>query len=122
MASLKVTNSLTFVSVSATNRESRSVKDAFGRGYSRMRSECGARARKDTVRSRAASGIMLSGTTAGAGGAFPGLGQVGAGNTRLANVNGDRVPYVDGPLLARVGSVRIEAIAIICPVCCRGHT
>ena len=50
-----------------------------------MRSECGARARKDTVRSRAASGIMLSGTTAGAGGAFPGLGQVGAGNARLAN-------------------------------------
>ena len=32
------------------------------------------------------------------------------------------VPYVDGPLLARVGSVRIEAIALICPVCCRGHT
>jgi hypothetical protein len=48
-----------------------------------MRSECGARARKDTVRSRAASGIMLFGTTADAGGAFPGLGQVGAGNARL---------------------------------------
>jgi hypothetical protein len=28
---------------------------------------------------------MLSGITAGAGGAFPGLGQVGAGNARLAN-------------------------------------
>ena len=31
-------------------------------------------------RSRAASGIMLSGTTAGVGGAFPGLGQAKAGN------------------------------------------
>jgi hypothetical protein len=79
------TNPLTSVSVSATNRESRSSRDAFGRGYSRKRSECGARARKDTVRSRAASGIMLFGTTADAGGAFPGLGQVGAGNARLAN-------------------------------------
>ena len=49
-----------------------------------MRSECGARARKDTVRSRAASGIMLTGTTTGPGGAFPGLGQAGAGNARLA--------------------------------------
>jgi hypothetical protein len=37
-------------------------------------------------------------------------------------VRSGRVPYVDGPLLARVGSVRIEAIALICPVCCRGHT
>ena len=63
---------------------SRSVRDAFGRGYSRKRSECGARGRNDTVRSRAASGIMLSGTTAGPGGAFPGLGQAGAGNARLA--------------------------------------
>ena len=34
--------------------ESRSVKDAFGRGYSRKRSECGARGREDTARSRAA--------------------------------------------------------------------
>ncbi len=33
--------------------ESRSVKDAFGRGYSRKRSECGARGREDTARSRA---------------------------------------------------------------------
>src|SRR6202021_1939304 len=49
-------------------------KDALGRGYSRKRSECGARARNDTVRSRAVPGIFLSGTTAGAGGAFPGLG------------------------------------------------
>ncbi len=56
--------------------------DAFGRGYSRMRSECGACARTDTVCSRAALGIMLAGTTAGAGGAFPGLGQAGAGNAR----------------------------------------
>ena len=40
----------------ADNRrcESRSVKDAFGRGYSRKRSECGARGREDTARSRAA--------------------------------------------------------------------
>jgi hypothetical protein len=79
------TNPLTSVTIPDTYRESRSVKDAFGRGYSRKRSECGARARKDTVRSRAASGIMLFGTTADAGGAFPGLGQVGAGNARLAN-------------------------------------
>jgi hypothetical protein len=50
-----------------------------------MRSESGARARKDTVRSRAASGIMLTGTTAGPWGASTGLGQVGAGNARLAN-------------------------------------
>ena len=49
-----------------------------------MRSECGARGRKDTVRSRAASGIMLAGTTTGPGGAFPGLGQAGAGNARVA--------------------------------------
>ena len=62
---------------------SRSVKDAFGRGYSRMRSECGARARTDTLRTRAASGIMLTSTTTGPGGAFPGLGQAGAGNARV---------------------------------------
>jgi len=30
-------------------------------------------------------GHQLAGTTAGAGGAFPGLGQAGAGNARLAN-------------------------------------
>ena len=50
-----------------------------------MRSESGARGRNDTRRSRAASGIMRTGTTAGLGGAFPGLGQAGAGNARLAN-------------------------------------
>jgi hypothetical protein len=49
-----------------------------------MRSECGARGRNDTVRSRAASGIMLTGTTTGPGGAFPGLGQAGAGNARVS--------------------------------------
>jgi hypothetical protein len=59
------------------------VKDAFGRGYSRKRSECGACGRNDTVRSRAALGIMLTGITTGPGGAFPGLGQAGAGNARL---------------------------------------
>ena len=48
-----------------------------------MRSECGARARTDTLRTRAASGIMLTGTTTGPGGAFPGLGQAGAGNARV---------------------------------------
>src|ERR1700689_4605943 len=37
----------------------------------------------DTLRSRAASGIMLTGTTTGPGGAFPGLGQAGAGNARV---------------------------------------
>jgi hypothetical protein len=36
-------------------------------------------------------GIILSGTTAGAGGAFPGLGQERAGNARL-----DRVPRKHG--------------------------
>jgi hypothetical protein len=61
---------------------SRSVQDAFGRGYSRKRSGSGARARSDTLRSRAASGIMLAGITTGPGGAFPGLGQAGAGNAR----------------------------------------
>jgi hypothetical protein len=50
-----------------------------------MRSECGARARNDTIRDRAVSGIMPAGTTAGAGGAFPGLGQAGTGNARSAN-------------------------------------
>ncbi len=79
---------------------------------------------------------MLTGTTTGPGGAFPGLGQAGAGNARVSGARSPppgwggldktmrscRVPYVDGPLLARVGSVRIEAIALICPVCCRGHT
>ena len=40
-------------------------------------------ARGFAIRSRAASGITLAGTTAGAGGAFPGLGQAGAGNARL---------------------------------------
>ena len=33
---------------------------------------------------RAALGIMLTGITTGPGGAFPGLGQAGAGNARLA--------------------------------------
>jgi hypothetical protein len=36
------------------------------------------------TRAGAAPGIMRAGTTAGAGGAFPGLGQAGAGNARLA--------------------------------------
>ena len=45
---------------------SRSVQDAFGRGYSRKRSGSGARARSDTLRSRAASGIMLAGIRTGA--------------------------------------------------------
>ena len=40
-------------------------------------------ARNDTLRTRAASGIMLTGTTTGPGGAFPGLGQAGAGNARV---------------------------------------
>ena len=100
--------------------------------------ECGASAvpaRGLASRTRAASGITLTGTTTGPGGAFPGLGQAGAGNAHLGTQGlrppvgaglRDRtsrhVPYVDGPLLARVGSVRIEAIALICPVCCRGHT
>ena len=75
-----------------TDDESRSVKDAFGRGYSRMRSECGARAREDTARSRAASGIMLAGITTGPPGASAGLGQAGAGNARSANDSGGHVP------------------------------
>jgi hypothetical protein len=52
-----------------------------------MRSECGTRVRTDTVCTRAVPGIMLTGTTTGPWGAFTGLGQEGAGNTRL-----DRVP------------------------------
>jgi len=42
----------------------------------------GARARTDTVRTRAASGIMSTGITAGARGAAAGLGQERAGNAR----------------------------------------
>jgi hypothetical protein len=47
-----------------------------------MRSGCGARGRKDTVRPRAASGIMSAGSKTGLGGAFPGQGQAGTGNAR----------------------------------------
>jgi len=47
----------------------------------------GARARTDTVRSRAASGIMSAGTTTGARGASAGLGQ-----ERVGNAHRDRVP------------------------------
>jgi hypothetical protein len=36
-----------------------------------------------TAAPRAAPGIMLTGTTTGPGGAFPGLGQAGAGNARV---------------------------------------
>ena len=50
-----------------------------------MWSECGARARNDTLRSRAASGNMLAGITTGLRDAFPGLGQEGAGNARCKN-------------------------------------
>jgi hypothetical protein len=60
-----------------------------------MRSECGARARNDTLRSRAASGIMLTGIMTGPGGAFPGLGQAGAGNARLGT-QGLRFPVEAG--------------------------
>ena len=75
---------MTNVPISVTARRISLIeRDAFGRGYSRKRSESGARARSDTLRSRAAPGIMRAGTTAGAGGAFPGLGQAGAGNARL---------------------------------------
>ena len=35
------------------------------------------------IRTGAALGIMLTGTTTGPGGAFPGLGQTGAGNPRV---------------------------------------
>ena len=47
-----------------------------------MRSECGARGRNDTLRTRAASGIMQAGITTGRWGAATGLGQVWAGNAR----------------------------------------
>ena len=56
-----------------------------------MRSECGARARNDTLHVRAASGIMLADITTGPGGAFPGLGQAGAGNARV-RARGLRLP------------------------------
>ncbi len=45
-------------------------------------------ARGVTNRSRAAPGIIHTGTTAGAGGAVPGLGQVKAGNARRIHVLG----------------------------------
>jgi len=79
---------LTLVPISVTSDKSCSSRDAFGRGYSRKRSECGARARKDTLRSRAALGIMSAGTTAGAWGASTGLGQARAGNARRTRVPG----------------------------------
>jgi hypothetical protein len=52
-----------------------------------LRSESGPRGRNDTVRSRAAPGIMSAGITTGAWGAATGLGQESAGNARA-----DRVP------------------------------
>src|SRR5208282_1566432 len=63
--------------------ESRSVKDAFGRGYSRKRSECGARGREDTARSRAAWASSCRHYDRRVR-CFTGLGQDGAGNTRGA--------------------------------------
>ena len=47
-----------------------------------MRSGCGARGRTDTVRLRAASGIMSAGINDRSGRCIPGLGQAGAGNAR----------------------------------------
>ena len=58
------------------------VRDAIARVLSIVRSECGARARNDTLRTRAVPGIMRSATTSGPWGATTGLGQVGAGNAR----------------------------------------
>ena len=62
--------------------QSRSVRDAIARVLSIVRSECGARARNDTFRSRAVPGIMRSATTSAPWGATTGLGQAGAGNAR----------------------------------------
>ena len=77
-------NSLTPVPISGTRfKKSRSVEGRLRPRVLLKGSECGARARNDTLRSRAASGIMLTGTTTGPGGAFPGLGQAGAGNARV---------------------------------------
>jgi hypothetical protein len=64
----------------------RSRRD-LSRGYF----ESGTRAvpaRGVTIRVRAAPGIIHAGTMAGAGGAFPGLGQVKAGNARRIQVPG----------------------------------
>jgi hypothetical protein len=52
------------------------------RGHFRKRSECGARARTCNPLP-GGFGHHLTGTTTGPGGAFPGLGQAGAGNARL---------------------------------------
>ena len=60
-----------------------SVKDAFGRGYSRKRSECGARGREDTARSRAAWASSCRHYDRRVR-CFTGLGQGGAGNARGA--------------------------------------
>ena len=49
--------------------QSRSVRDAIARVLSIVRSECGARARNDTFRSRAVPGIMRSATTSAPWGA-----------------------------------------------------
>ena len=66
---------MTFVAISVTIlSESRSVRDAIARVLSIVRSECGARGRNDTLRTRAASGIMQAGITTGRWGAATGLG------------------------------------------------
>jgi hypothetical protein len=80
---MRVTFTLTFVTISVIcHCESRSVRDAIARVLSIVRSECGARGRTDTRRTRAASGIMQAGITTGRWGAATGLGQVWAGNAR----------------------------------------
>jgi uncharacterized protein YceK len=59
ISQLIVTLPLTYVTISVTFcSESRSVRDAIARVLSIVRSECGARGRNDTLRFRAASGII----------------------------------------------------------------
>ena len=71
----------------ADNRRRISLIEGRFLGASYKAERDAAPARGFAIRSRAASGIIHAGTTAGAGDAVPGLGQERAGNARL-----DRVP------------------------------
>ena len=73
---------LTAAALFADKRTARWSKGRHHEGAPGCGSGRGARARTDTVRSRAASGIMSTGITAGARGAAAGLGQERAGNAR----------------------------------------
>ena len=89
---------LTLVPIPITSSPSRSRRDPFLRGYfQKVERERSPRAAL-RPRARAAPGISHAGTTAGAGGAVPGLGQVTAGNARLDPRPRNHWPGVGGRL------------------------